>query len=796
MSDNQSLSASKVLVKFRFKRFLNQMAGMFKKKPKPGQARTATARKALTGWFGGLFIGCVILMSAFSQSSTGIDKVFDSLSQVQIVEEGKEIYPAWNCAKSKWHKEKNKIECRPAVIGEQSRVAAAILKVMGLEFLFLFLTVLLMGIASKELASPEWDLEWLYTLPIPFSTLISSRVAERTLVNPIGLLLFWPFSSMYIWKLGFGWWSLLYGMFITLVLSLLTAILRTIVDTGLRLIMSPSKLRNLQAIMSIVSSVFLLLAMSPTLQDESFIVRWGMGTPNWFDWTPFGISASLFAQTSASSAIPQIAMILVQSIALYILAYAFLKSILAKGVVSGGGRESQKRAVLSSSDVKKKKSIFTVIQLKELKLLARDRNFLVQTLVLPGLIVGMQIFISDTSKVEEWFSGSFSKIAAIAFGVASYSLMFSAFQILNSEGKSLWMLYTFPQKLEDQFKEKLMLWLGVSILYPVLIFSSSLYFKGTPTPHDSLLMVITVAGVLIYSVVAACLGVFASDPLAEDPRHRSRVDFMYLYMVLAGFYTYAIFAESIWQKLPLIVLSSLMALALWQKARDYLPYLLDPTASPKSEVSLSDGLIAALIFFVLQGISSVFMSLGDKELTGKEVAIAFSIAGFVTYLALRLIYWRKGTSGVPKVFGEPLSRVLRWGIGFGLIAALVGYGYLFAALENDWFTESLKQVQVKQNQETWWLFGLLVIAAPLFEEFIFRGLIFNGLNRTWGIIGGAFASAAVFAIVHPPVAVVPVFILGLLTAISYAKTNALATPILVHGIYNFAIFVSNRVLFS
>jgi membrane protease YdiL (CAAX protease family) len=46
------------------------------------------------------------------------------------------------------------------------------------------------------------------------------------------------------------------------------------------------------------------------------------------------------------------------------------------------------------------------------------------------------------------------------------------------------------------------------------------------------------------------------------------------------------------------------------------------------------------------------------------------------------------------------------------------------------------------------------------------------------------ASAAVFAVVHPPVSMLPVFVLGLLAALSYERTRLLYTPIMVHAVYN------------
>jgi membrane protease YdiL (CAAX protease family) len=100
------------------------------------------------------------------------------------------------------------------------------------------------------------------------------------------------------------------------------------------------------------------------------------------------------------------------------------------------------------------------------------------------------------------------------------------------------------------------------------------------------------------------------------------------------------------------------------------------------------------------------------------------------------------------------------------------------------FKDSTDTLSAVGRDHQWWIFGLAVVAAPLFEEFIFRGLIFRGLLRTWRFPTAALASAAIFAIVHPPVSVVPVFVLGLFTALSYERTGLLLAPILTHAVYN------------
>ncbi|MEG1052298.1 MAG: CPBP family intramembrane glutamic endopeptidase, partial [Janthinobacterium sp.] len=53
----------------------------------------------------------------------------------------------------------------------------------------------------------------------------------------------------------------------------------------------------------------------------------------------------------------------------------------------------------------------------------------------------------------------------------------------------------------------------------------------------------------------------------------------------------------------------------------------------------------------------------------------------------------------------------------------------------------------------------------------------------WQAIGIA---AALFAIVHPPAAMLPVFVLGLCTGLAYERSGSLLAPMLTHALYNAA----------
>jgi membrane protease YdiL (CAAX protease family) len=51
------------------------------------------------------------------------------------------------------------------------------------------------------------------------------------------------------------------------------------------------------------------------------------------------------------------------------------------------------------------------------------------------------------------------------------------------------------------------------------------------------------------------------------------------------------------------------------------------------------------------------------------------------------------------------------------------------------------------------------------------------------------ASAVMFALLHPPISVIPVFVLGVVTAICFARTRWLLPAVVAHFVYNAIVFI-------
>lgn len=652
-----------------------------------------------------------------------------------------------------------------------ARYMAPVLAGFAWLVFLLVLTCILVPLGSTELTQ-DWDLEWLATLPLPRSVLLAARVVERSVVNSVAVLTIWPMLTVLAWHGGWRFWSPLVALLPTCLMLLLSGAGRALGDTGLRMLLSPAGLRNMQAVLSIAGIPSMLLAMAyglpRTIPFAYDILR---ALPDAFLWTPFSLAAqSVYAPTAAQS-FSALALCALFTLTIVGTAIATLAWMLRDGINPGGAREAGRGAAAPS-----RRRFGSAVVWREVTLLKRDRNFLVQTLVLPVLMIGTQLMLNGPQGGASQLAASPSFVASIAFGLTAYVLMQSAFQTVNAEGGALWILYTVPRALVSVLRAKMVFWAIVGCVYALPAFVMAAWLNGGVSLELLGMAVLVLAGVPIYTAIAGSLGIFGCNPLSEDRRHRVRPTFVYLYFLLSGFFTYALFEPSVWRKLVVVGFSAGLAISLWQKAQDRLPYLLDPAASPPARISTADGMIGAMAFMVLQGLIQMIMVAVTKQqqLDWSMLAMSFGGAGAITFIGLRLVYWKR-TEGVPRLWPERPAMAVALGLAAGACA-------LAAALLYLWFVRPATPPAVPGHYA--WFALLAIVMAPLAEEFIFRGLLYGGLRRSYPEWLSVVVSSALFAALHPPAAFPAVFGLGVACALVYRQTGTLLAPILAHALYN------------
>jgi membrane protease YdiL (CAAX protease family) len=91
---------------------------------------------------------------------------------------------------------------------------------------------------------------------------------------------------------------------------------------------------------------------------------------------------------------------------------------------------------------------------------------------------------------------------------------------------------------------------------------------------------------------------------------------------------------------------------------------------------------------------------------------------------------------------------------------------------------------------------LAMFIAPPIEEFLFRGVLYTGLAKSWGKAAGAVATTALFVLAHvgeakgflPGLTGVAVVAAGAVYA--RERTGSLSAPVALHTAYNWTLFVA------
>lgn len=89
------------------------------------------------------------------------------------------------------------------------------------------------------------------------------------------------------------------------------------------------------------------------------------------------------------------------------------------------------------------------------------------------------------------------------------------------------------------------------------------------------------------------------------------------------------------------------------------------------------------------------------------------------------------------------------------------------------------------------MFVTLCIGAPLMEELIFRGVLFNVTARWIHPVYASVATSLLFGVIHNNLlSFIPLTLLGLCFTEAYRRTGSLAVPVLMHAIFNCISFLA------
>ncbi len=150
------------------------------------------------------------------------------------------------------------------------------------------------------------------------------------------------------------------------------------------------------------------------------------------------------------------------------------------------------------------------------------------------------------------------------------------------------------------------------------------------------------------------------------------------------------------------------------------------------------------------------------------------------------------TKIIPINKDESIGKTINWILilfGFSLFITLLGN--LLGLINEVEFTNQV----LKSSGSMIFLFYGFGIVQPIFEEFLFRGLLFKGLNSKFGGNLTVFITSILFVIPHMQydftILILVLFPNALILGFARLKTGNLSIPIILHCLNNIAVLLIN-----
>lgn len=649
------------------------------------------------------------------------------------------------------------------------------------------------GNANRDLNQLDGDMEWLLTLPISIATLRGVRVLERSLLAVPSWLLVYP---TVVGVVSQGKWSVSVvplALALSLPLFVLIALAYAVTEDLLRLHGSKLVINAVQ-IVGTIASILGMLGITRLLTRLELVAP-VLGLA----WLPTTQIAALAGARHASpfAALGHAVLLFATSALAGAIGYGWLARAAQRGPVVGAGARTGRRGRVRIAKLMGSGGFTRVVLSNELKRLLRDKNTLIVALLVPALLCVGSLPALFLMLGAEKVLGSPRPAATLAFAVAALSLMQSSLLLFALDTRALWLLFSTPRSLMGVLWRKGVFWLLVSLLLAAGVLIVSLRYQA-PSLELAASSAYVVVALTLLALIGSCFSLYCIDPTASEVAEAGALRGLpsqLLLMALTLAAAVGIHGEPAGQAVTLGLLGAVM-LGAWQDAERRTPFFLEPDLRPPPSIRLSDGLVAAFVFANLQVLLRPLLQRRLELETWPALVLAFALSGTLVGGGAVWLLRRRGVPALYDSLGASLAgdarKSLRWGLVGALPAAALG-GVAALVIQH---TPALRQAGMElaaergiaQSAGLPSLLLLHVLIAPLCEELLFRGLVYRGLRLSLSPVRSMVLGSAIFALVHPPVAFVPVFVMACCASFVFERSRSLLSPVIVHAAYNLTLF--------
>jgi membrane protease YdiL (CAAX protease family) len=429
---------------------------------------------------------------------------------------------------------------------------------------------------------------------------------------------------------------------------------------------------------------------------------------------------------------------------------------------------------------------------KEMLWFIRDRSAIVQTILIPITVAGVQIFNFRGVLAHAEDSWNYLCGAAIFFG--TYFLWVLGPKSLNSEGSALWIALTWPRGLESLLKAKAWLWSMLASGLVVLVMLAGCWLF----PQDAWkIALVAVAWFLFARSMAdkAVTLVTVTSELGEARKPPSGRR----WGAQLGMLTFAIgICTQQWHLAVVgIVYAWITAAAMWENLRAHLPYLYDPWSEvlPPPPTLMHAMIAISAMIECVSVLTALLAAIGGHGSLAVAQGVSYAVCAVGASLGAAYFLVRRGVSprdiwtwsGQSARAASGLGRWLSAGLCGGIALGGVAHAYVQAMRLIPGIDHMIRASDRQMHSVPGMVVAYAVMAigfAPFAEEFLFRGLLYRALDRQWGGWRAVTGAAAFFAIYHSPLAWVPVALVGAVNALLFKRSGSLWPAVLLHMTYN------------
>jgi hypothetical protein len=424
----------------------------------------------------------------------------------------------------------------------------------------------------------EW--EWFAERPWPSWALFVQRCFLESLSPQIFSLFIGSFFVLLGLRRGLPLiGALSWSVMLVLMLQALLAAPRAIVDLCLRQRWPAARLRVWRGISGIFGAGLLVLSMQSLSMDQSWSVQAVMRYGKLLDASPAGLALSSLILHDHAIGLHSAGMLFILVLVTHGLASVLAAYLLRQPLpgFQGWSRSSHKRQERGPGLFLYLWRRWHPLTRRDLILLSRDRHLMLQMLVAPCLVA----LLPQSLPLQEpaW-------VLVLAFGTGLLFLWSAVFQILPMEGRSLWMLYTWPQSLAQFLWRRLRLLLSLAAFYTMLLLtlawvradSHGLAIELWRLPYLAL-------GLLGFGILLTALAVLSYEAEAQDGRERPRFLLHYAMLIPAGLYGWLLHGSTVFESLVGLLILSFAAAFVWWRMIGRLPRLLDRPVTYKKSLA-------------------------------------------------------------------------------------------------------------------------------------------------------------------------------------------------------------------